>query len=85
MAKISIHPAVDDGLKPGSPKFTGGTLQCKCASNPVEMSITEQCAYNHGVWMHEMLETSRGVVLSGRGRAPRHAARCEELRKTKSR
>jgi S-(hydroxymethyl)glutathione synthase len=47
MAKISIHPAVDDGLKPGSPKFTGGTLQCKCASNPVEMSITAQCAYNH--------------------------------------
>jgi S-(hydroxymethyl)glutathione synthase len=47
MAKISIHPAVDNGLKPGSPNFTGGTLRCKCASNPVEMSITAQCAYNH--------------------------------------
>jgi S-(hydroxymethyl)glutathione synthase len=47
MAKISIHPAVDDGVKPGSPSFAGGTLQCKCASNRVEVSITGQCAYNH--------------------------------------
>src|SRR3954451_14276414 len=47
MAQISIHPAVDNGVKPGSASFTGGTLQCKCASNPVEVSITGQCAYNH--------------------------------------
>ena len=47
MAKVSIHPAVDNGVKPGSPNFAGGTLRCKCASNPVEVSITTQCAYNH--------------------------------------
>src|ERR1700693_2828153 len=47
MAKISIHPAVDNGVQPGSPNFAGGTLQCKCASNPVEVTITAQCAYNH--------------------------------------
>ena len=47
MAKISIHPSVDDGVKPGSPSFAGGTLQCKCATNPVEVSVTSQCAYNH--------------------------------------
>jgi S-(hydroxymethyl)glutathione synthase len=47
MAKISIHPSVDDGVKPGSPNFAGGTLQCKCATNPVEVTITSQCAYNH--------------------------------------
>jgi S-(hydroxymethyl)glutathione synthase len=47
MAKIAIHPAVDDGVKPASPNFAGGTLQCKCASNPVEVTITAQCAYNH--------------------------------------
>ncbi len=47
MAKISIHPAVDNGVKPGSPNFTGGTLECKCTSNPVEVSVTSQCAYNH--------------------------------------
>ena len=44
---ISIHPAVDNGVKPGSPNFAGGTLLCKCASNPVEVSIASQSAYNH--------------------------------------
>ena len=47
MAEISIHPAVDNGVKQGSASFAGGTLQCKCASNPVEVSITGQSAYNH--------------------------------------
>jgi S-(hydroxymethyl)glutathione synthase len=47
MAQISIHPAVDNGVKQGSASFAGGTLQCKCASNPVEVSISGQCAYNH--------------------------------------
>src|SRR5256885_3178780 len=47
MANISIHPAVDNGVKPGSANFAGGTLACKCASNPVEVSVTSQCAYNH--------------------------------------
>jgi S-(hydroxymethyl)glutathione synthase len=47
MAKIAIHPAVDNGVKPGSQNFTGGTLQCKCASNPVEVSISGQIAHNH--------------------------------------
>jgi S-(hydroxymethyl)glutathione synthase len=47
MATISIHPAVDNGVRPGSANFAGGTLVCKCASNPVEVSVTSQCAYNH--------------------------------------
>jgi len=47
MANISIHPQVDSGVKPGSANFAGGTLVCKCASNPVEVTITSQCAYNH--------------------------------------
>lgn len=47
MARISIHPAVDGGVKAGSPSFTGGTLRCLCESNPVEVSVTAQCAHNH--------------------------------------
>jgi S-(hydroxymethyl)glutathione synthase len=43
----SIHPAVDQGLKPGSPNFAGGTLYCQCATNKVAVSITGQCAHNH--------------------------------------
>jgi S-(hydroxymethyl)glutathione synthase len=47
MAAISIHPAVDNGVKAGSAGFGGGTLVCKCASNPVEVTVSAQCAYNH--------------------------------------
>ncbi|HEY7298048.1 MAG TPA: S-(hydroxymethyl)glutathione synthase [Xanthobacteraceae bacterium] len=47
MAQISIHPAVDNGVKPGSPDFAGGTLVCKCSSNPVEVTVASQCAHNH--------------------------------------
>jgi S-(hydroxymethyl)glutathione synthase len=47
MAAVSIHPAVDDGVKPGAQNFAGGTLVCKCSSSPVEVTITTQCAHNH--------------------------------------
>jgi S-(hydroxymethyl)glutathione synthase len=47
MAQISIHPSVDNGVKSGSAGFAGGTLVCKCSSNPVEVSISSQCAHNH--------------------------------------
>jgi len=47
MATISIHPAVDNGVKPGLPNFAGGTLVCKCGSNPIEVTISAQTAHNH--------------------------------------
>jgi len=47
MAKVSIHPAVDNGVKAGSPSFAGGALRCKCTSNPVEVSVASQTAFNH--------------------------------------
>lgn len=47
MAPISIHPAVDSGIKPGQPNFAGGTLRCHCATRAVEVHIAGQCAYNH--------------------------------------
>jgi S-(hydroxymethyl)glutathione synthase len=47
MASVAIHPQVDNGVKAGSANFAGGTLQCKCGSNPVEVTISSQCAYNH--------------------------------------
>jgi S-(hydroxymethyl)glutathione synthase len=34
-------------VKPAAKDFKGGTLQCLCASNPVEVEITAQCAHNH--------------------------------------
>jgi len=47
MAAISIHPSVDTGVQPGSKDFAGGTLTCRCASNPVTVRIDSQIAHNH--------------------------------------
>lgn len=44
---ISIHPSVDGGIKPAAKGFAGGTLQCKCASKPVTVSVKAQTAHNH--------------------------------------
>ena len=43
----SIHPQVDNGLKPAAANFAGGTLYCKCADQKVTVSIKGQCAHNH--------------------------------------
>ncbi len=47
MASFSIHPAVDSGLKSVADGFSGGTVECNCADNKVEVSIGSQCAHNH--------------------------------------
>lgn len=43
---VNIHPAVD-GIKRAAPDFSGGTLTCLCASNPVTVQIKGQVAHNH--------------------------------------
>jgi S-(hydroxymethyl)glutathione synthase len=44
---VSIHPSIDNGIKPGNKDFAGGTLVCKCATNPVEVKVGAQIAHNH--------------------------------------
>ena len=44
---MSIHPQVDKGTRPAAPSFAGGTLRCRCASDPVTVSISSQCFHNH--------------------------------------
>jgi S-(hydroxymethyl)glutathione synthase len=44
---VAIHPSVDNGVKPGSSSFSGGTLVCKCASKPGKVQISAQTAHNH--------------------------------------
>lgn len=44
---VSIHPAVDGGVKAGSANFAGGTLTCKCASAPVSVTLASNTAFNH--------------------------------------
>lgn len=47
MASVSIHPAVDHGVKPGKDGFGGGTLTCLCADKPVKVKVGAQTAHNH--------------------------------------
>jgi S-(hydroxymethyl)glutathione synthase len=44
---ISIHPAVDRGIKPAAKDFAGGTLICHCPDKKVAVAINSQCAHNH--------------------------------------
>jgi S-(hydroxymethyl)glutathione synthase len=44
---VSIHPSVDNGVKPGAANFQGGTLRCKCGSEAVIVRIEGQTAHNH--------------------------------------
>jgi S-(hydroxymethyl)glutathione synthase len=44
---ISIHPCVDNGIKPGAKDFAGGTLVCNCADRPVKVLVKTQSAHNH--------------------------------------
>ncbi|PXY00466.1 S-(hydroxymethyl)glutathione synthase [Halomonas sp. LBP4] len=44
---LHIHPSVDNGVRPGSDNFEGGTLRCHCPDNKVEVTVKSQCAHNH--------------------------------------
>ena len=44
---VTIHPAVDGGVKPGAPDFAGGKLYCHCDSDKVEVTLASNTAHNH--------------------------------------
>ena len=44
---VTIHPAIDGGVKAGSPSFSGGTLVCACVDRPVKVAIKGNVAHNH--------------------------------------
>jgi S-(hydroxymethyl)glutathione synthase len=44
---LSIHPSVDNGIKPAAKDFAGGTLVCQCKDKPVKVKIDAQSAHNH--------------------------------------
>lgn len=47
MASTTIHPAIDNGVKPGTDSFAGGVLRCACADRPVRVEAASQVAHNH--------------------------------------
>ena len=44
---VSIHPSVDNGVRKGAAGFAGGTLQCNCASDKVQVKVDSNVAHNH--------------------------------------
>jgi S-(hydroxymethyl)glutathione synthase len=44
---VKIHPAVDNGVKAGTSGYAGGTLVCKCTTDPVKVTIDSDVLFNH--------------------------------------
>jgi len=47
MAVQSLHPSIDNGVKPGTGDFAGGTLTCHCTDRPVKVAVAGDVAHNH--------------------------------------
>lgn len=47
MSNVKLHPALDNGIKPALAGFAGGTLQCLCATDKVEVKVEAQTLHNH--------------------------------------
>src|SRR5689334_5882301 len=75
MAGPSIHPAVNRGVKKDVVKnFAGGTLTCKCATNPVTVAISSQSAHNHVCGCTKCWKP-KGALFSQVAVAPRDAVK----------
>lgn len=69
MSTPSLHPAIDNGIQPGSDSFAGGTLHCHCSSDRVEVTVGAQTAHNHACgcskcWKPEGALFSQVAVVS---------------------
>ncbi|MEG0633639.1 S-(hydroxymethyl)glutathione synthase [Pseudomonas putida] len=47
MNNVKLHPSIDQGIQPEQPGFTGGTLQCLCPTDKVQVAINAQTLHNH--------------------------------------
>src|SRR5262245_9258488 len=67
---VKINPSVDNGVKPGSKDFQGGTLTCKCSSAPVTVSLASNVAFNHACGCSKCWKPE-GAIFSIVGVVPR--------------
>lgn len=47
MSEVKLHPSLDNGIKPSESGFAGGTLECLCSTDKVEITIGAQTLHNH--------------------------------------
>ncbi len=74
---VSIHPSIDNGIKPGASNFAGGTLVCKCATKPVKVEVKSQSAHNHACGCTKCWKP-RGALFSVVAVVPRSAVTVTE-------
>jgi len=75
MAGPNIHPAVNRGVNKTAVKnFAGGTLTCKCATNPVTVTVSSQSAHNHVCGCTKCWKP-KGALFSQVAVAPRDAVK----------
>jgi S-(hydroxymethyl)glutathione synthase len=67
---VTIHPAIDSGIKKGSESFAGGTLVCECADKPVTVKIGSQVLHNHACGCTQCWKP-KGAIFSIVGVVPR--------------
>ncbi|KAI1765194.1 putative glutathione-dependent formaldehyde-activating enzyme [Hypoxylon sp. FL1150] len=66
----SLHPLIDSGLILGNADHPGGTLYCKCAEDPVEVTLSSNVAHNHACGCSKCWKPA-GALFSIVGVVPR--------------
>ena len=75
---LSIHPAVDQGLKPAAANFAGGTLYLQVFHQQGHGFDQGPGGLQSRLWLHEVLEAGQRAVLADCGHAARQCQRdCE--------
>ncbi|KAI0115138.1 glutathione-dependent formaldehyde-activating enzyme [Daldinia grandis] len=67
---VSLHPLLDNGITKGDPNFSGGTLYCKCATDPVAVTLSSNVAHNHACGCSKCWKPA-GALFSIVGVVPR--------------
>ena len=60
---VALHPSIDNGVKPGSGNYAGGTLTCLCTSRTVKLKVKGDVAHNHACGCTKCWKPS-GAILS---------------------
>jgi len=70
MASAKLHPLIDGGVKQQADNGSGGKLRCKCKSQPVEVTLDSNVAFNHACGCSKCWKPS-GSLFSVVGVVPR--------------
>ena len=79
----AIHPTVDKGVSKGAAGFAGGSLQCQCATDKVEVKIVAQVAFNHACGCTKCWKP-KGAIFSVVGVVPRDKLSVARMPKSSS-